>query len=142
MTWTDSALFQILLTNGSLAVYEAFSSTSAPVPSSTRNATLGVRFVKVLNRRLSIPVVRRSKVVDAIPPAAREFVPFHDLASFSGAFITGEDPLWLLATDHGPARLFDHSDRSIYGFTLDSGIGQYLIQSKTVSLFYNLLVAV
>lgn len=119
------------MSNGSLAAYEAFPSTSAPATLS-RRATLGVRFVKVATRRLSVPVIRRGKVVDDLPPPRRDLIPFENLASYSGAFITGEDPIWLIASDHGPIHLYDHSDKSVYGFSAAATVGECLIQSKSV----------
>jgi cleavage and polyadenylation specificity factor subunit 1 len=131
-------LSQILLANGSLAVYEAFPSISA-ASSSSREASLGVRFVKVATRRLSMPVARRGKRgagEDELPPPRREFVPFSRLQGLTGLFATGEDPFWILATDHGPARLFDHADKGVYGFSsiaFEAEEAQYMIQSKAVS---------
>lgn len=49
-------------------------------------------------------------------------------------FLTGEDPMWLVASDHGSARLFDHSEKGIYAFTRAAGEGgRFLVQSKVVS---------
>jgi hypothetical protein len=129
---------QILLKNGSLAVYEGFTAVSAAL-SSTRPATLGVRFVKTLTRRL--PAISRKKTSDNLPPPRREFVSFNDIGGYSGAFVTGEDSLWLITSDHGPARLFDHFEKGIYGFSkLVGGENEYVVQSRSVSLFFLSLV--
>lgn len=49
--------------------------------------------------------------------------------------MTGEDPLWLLASDHGPARIFDHSEKKVYGFSKLMAEGEeadYIFQSRIV----------
>lgn len=122
--------------NGSLAVYEGFPSISSASTSSSAS-TLGVRFVKVLTRKLSTTIVKRNKDPESKPLARREFVPFSDLGGYSGVFLTGEDPLWLLATDHGPTRLFDHAEKGVYAFStlrLESDTSRYIMQSKLVCL--------
>lgn len=121
--------------NGALAVYEAFPSISAATVS--RPSSLAVRFVKTVTRRLPIVVRARAKAGDnSIPPPKRELVEFESIDGYSGAFLTGEDPLWILASDHGPVRLFDHAEKGIYGFSkLSSNADgkEYVTQSRTVS---------
>lgn len=127
---------QILLSNGSLAVYEAFPSISAAA-SSTRPASLGVRFVKVVIRRLPTPVFRRPKPgVPEVEVPRREFVRFSQIQGYAGVFVTGEDPLWLVASDHGPARLVEHSEKGIFGFSqaaFDASDADFVMQTRTVS---------
>ena len=83
----------MLLANGAFAAYEAFPCVDVPT---SRKASLGVRFVKVLTRRLSMPIARRGRNAvagdDESPPARREFVPFAGFGAYSGVFVTGEDP--------------------------------------------------
>lgn len=101
--------------------------------------SLGVRFVKTLTRRLPITIARRPRpgvAEDELPLARREFVPFTSFGRFSGVFSTGEDPFWLIATDHGPVRHFDHGERGVYSFSpqaSDSEGADYIVRSKTVS---------
>lgn len=125
----------ILLTNGALAVYEAFPSISAAA-SSTRPATLAFRFVKVLTRRLPVPPPRRRNAApEDFPPARRELVPFAGLGGYSGAFVTGEEPYWLVAADHGPAQLYEHAEKGVYAFAKVEGAqgaeaDEFVVQSK------------
>ena len=124
----------ILLKNGALAVYEAFPSISAAA-SATRPATLGVRFVKVLTKRLpNPPPRRRGAAPEDFPPAKRELVPFNDLNGYTGVFVTGEEPAWLVAADHGPAQLYDHGEKGVYSFSpvaFEAGDGiDFVVQSK------------
>lgn len=86
-----------------------------------------------------MPIVRRGRkpvAEDAEPtPARREFVPFSNFAAHSGVFVTGEDPFWLVASDHGPVRLFDHGEKGVYSFSpifFNAGDAQYVVQSKAV----------
>lgn len=51
--------------------------------------------------------------------------------------MTGDDPLWLIASDHGSAKLIDHSEKSVYAFSPVAFAAEgahYLVQSRTVSL--------
>jgi cleavage and polyadenylation specificity factor subunit 1 len=101
--------------------------------------SLGVRFVKVVARRLPIPLVRRARpgvdTSDDLPPPRREFIPFSHFGAYSGVFITGEDPFWLLASDHGPAHLYDYSEKNVHAFSPVVGEfkgAHFMTQSKTV----------
>lgn len=127
---------QIYLTNGALAVYEAFPSISS-ARQSPREATLGARFVKTSMRRLPAPIIRKGKRAegqDDLPPPKRDFVPFSNLSGFTGLFSTGEDPVWIIATDHGPAQILDHADKGIYGFAVSDETGCYTVQTRQVSV--------
>ncbi|KAK4697553.1 cleavage and polyadenylation specificity factor subunit 1, partial [Phenoliferia sp. Uapishka_3] len=119
----------ILLTNGSFAAYEGFPSVIAARPSTRPNGSLGVRFVKVLVKRLPAP---RTKRQGDLEPARRSIVPFSHVQGYSGAFILGEDPFWLVASDHGPAHLYEHSEKGLYGFSgfTFGSEGGYLSQSR------------
>lgn len=53
--------------------------------------------------------------------------------------MTGDDPLWLVASDHGSAKLIDHSDKGIYAFSpvaFGAEGAHYLVQSRTVSFLF------
>ncbi|KAI5476013.1 cleavage and polyadenylation specificity factor subunit 1 [Pseudohyphozyma bogoriensis] len=133
--------FFILLSNGSFAAYEAIPSISAAATSS-RPESLGVRFVKTVTKRLPTLIARRPKRgavdQDVLEPPRREFVPFTGIQGYTGAFVTGEDPFWILASDHGPAHIYDHGEKAIYGFSkngfAETAFGtagaDYVVQSK------------
>lgn len=136
---------QILMSNGALAIYEAFPSTTAEHPSS-RPRSLGVRFVKSVTRRLPLLMPRRTRKGegegDVLPPPRREFVPFLDVQGYSGVCVTGEDPLLLIAPDHGPVRIYDYGEKGLYGFSKivsESAEAGYVAVSRSVSarLFFH-----
>lgn len=82
-----------------------------------------------------MPIVRKGKRAegqDDLPPPKRDFIPFSDLSGYTGVFSTGEDPVWLIATDHGPARILDHADKGVYGFTSSDGNGDFVVQTRQV----------
>ncbi|KAM0749012.1 hypothetical protein T439DRAFT_382097 [Meredithblackwellia eburnea MCA 4105] len=120
----------ILLTNGSLAVYEGHSSVSAASSATRPEGSLGLRFVKVCIKRLPPP---RRRVAGSPEPAKREFVPFACVDGYSGVFVTGEDPMWVLAADHGQANIYEHSVKGVYSFSEftfeDEGAG-YIVQTR------------
>ncbi|GAA6031493.1 hypothetical protein JCM8097_006482 [Rhodosporidiobolus ruineniae] len=122
----------VLLANGTLAVYEAFSSLSAvppsaPLPTASTEPTsprLAVRFVKTLVRHLpSIPLRRKggASSTPEPPPPKRAFTPFSS-AAHSGVFITGEEAVWVLKGPHGPACARECAERGVYAFA-DLGAG-------------------
>lgn len=89
-----------------------------------------------------MPIARRGRNAvagdDESPPARREFVPFAGFGAYSGVFVTGEDPFWLVASDHGPVRLFDHGEKGVYSFSpifFTAADAHYIVQSKTVRAF-------
>lgn len=87
-------------------------------------------------RRLPVPIIRKGKRAeeqDSMPPPKRDFVQFSNLSGFTGLFSTGEDPVWLIATDHGPAQILDHADKGVYGFSGPNDDGEYTIQTRQVS---------
>ncbi|GAA5973411.1 hypothetical protein JCM11641_006446 [Rhodosporidiobolus odoratus] len=114
----------ILLSSGTLAVYEAFPSLSAVSPSSSQvsgeEPRLAVRWVKTLIRHL--PSSPRRKGNDA-PPARRDLVPFSSVSGHAGVFVTGEEALWILKGEHGPIFARESTTRGIHGFAEMGGRG-------------------
>ncbi|KAL8292101.1 hypothetical protein RQP46_001567 [Phenoliferia psychrophenolica] len=121
----------ILLSNGSFAAYEGFPSVLSARPSTRPSGSLGVRFVKVLVKRLPAPRTKRTPG-DTLEAPRRDLVPFHDVQGFSGAFVLGEDPFWLVAADHGQAHLYEHGEKGVYGFSpcRFEEEGGYVVQSR------------
>lgn len=123
-----------MLSNGSFAAYEGFPSVLSARPATRPSSSLGVRFIKTLVKRLPAP--RGRKLGDLEPPR-RGLVSFAAVQGFTGAFVLGEEPFWLVAADHGPAHLYEHSEKHVYGFSgcaFDEQ-GGYLVQSKEVRRF-------
>ncbi|KAM0789430.1 hypothetical protein ACM66B_000255 [Microbotryomycetes sp. NB124-2] len=115
----------VLLRNGTLAVYEAV--PAFPL-TSRRDVSLGARFVKVAMRRFN-ETPRRTRD-SQFSTARRDFVcgQFGPQNSHA-ACVTGEEPVWIVCSDHGPARIVDAADKSVYGLAaLDSGY--VLIQDR------------
>ncbi|GAA5823369.1 hypothetical protein JCM11251_007584 [Rhodosporidiobolus azoricus] len=123
----------VLLSNGTLAVYEAFASRSAASPSLHRSAReppadsprLAVRFVKTLLRHLpTIPTRRKGAAASDsdLPPLKRSLIPFASIANHSGIFITGEEAVWIMKGSHGPAYATESTTKGVYALA-DAGPG-------------------
>lgn len=125
---------QILLTNGSLAIYEAFPSILAARSASRPSGSLGVRFVKTLIKRLPAPARAKPGPGDVqLEAPRRDLVAFARVQGYDGVFVSGEDPLWLVATDHGPVRGYEHGEKGVYGFSgWSEGEEGYVVQSREV----------
>lgn len=109
---------QLLLEDGTLVIYEATEDFGVSSFKDGSNATLSVRWVKRSTHALGMAKQVRAGGTDAVPsPANRLFVPFGDVGGYSGVFITGSNPYWLVKEDFGPARLFECGLSPVYGFT-------------------------
>jgi len=118
-------------TNGTMVLYETFpakvpphSSSSTGSSSNENTPRLGLKFVKSLVHHVPITTPRSRKGgaaggpnANLPPPIRKEIIQFSRLGSISGAFITGEEPYWLVKTRQGPARCFETSQKNVYGFT-------------------------
>ncbi|KAK4054607.1 mRNA cleavage and polyadenylation factor subunit [Microbotryomycetes sp. JL221] len=114
----------ILLENGTLAVYEAVPALTPQ--KSHRPMSLGCRFVKTAMRRLANSSRRGHTDVDEAP--RRDLIALTCGPGESRAvFVTGDEPVWVVASDHGPARVFDAAERNVYGVA-DVGDGLFAVQ--------------
>jgi hypothetical protein len=93
-----------------LLIYEGVPDFSPAPNFAGRDTFLAVRFVKVLARQLT------SRPVRGDDEPMRRFVAFTGVGGFSGVFITGDSPAWILASDLGPPRLWDSAQKGVYSF--------------------------
>ena len=100
-----------------MIIYEAFEDFGYASLRPGVDKTLGLRWVKVDAQALGTSKRPRSaNDSDSLGPAARQFIPFSDLAGYNGVFVTGENPVWLLKDDVGPSRLVESTMGPVYGF--------------------------
>ncbi|GAA5941609.1 cleavage/polyadenylation factor CFT1 [Sporobolomyces koalae] len=120
--------------NGTMVLYEAFAAEVPPVSRSTSNDSplplprLALRFVKTLVHHVPVSTPRR-KGSNLPVPARKEIVPFSAVSGYAGAFVTGEEPVWIVKGKHGPARLFEAGEKGVYGFSL-SVDGDFAIMTR------------
>ncbi|CCL98048.1 uncharacterized protein FIBRA_00042 [Fibroporia radiculosa] len=129
----------LFLRSGQLAVYEVH---STPVPAeplpAARSSTLLVKFVKVLSRAFNI---QHSDEVEKSVLAEQKrishlLIPFATSPSpgqtFSGVFLTGDRPSWLLCTDKGGVKVLPSGHSVVHAFTASS-----VWESKNDFLLYS-----
>ncbi|KAJ3476928.1 hypothetical protein NLI96_g10812 [Meripilus lineatus] len=131
----------IWLRSGQFAAYEACPShslASRPAPS-TRASTLLIKFVKVVSRVFDIQHHTEDAertVLAEQKKISRLFIPFVTSpvpgTTFSGVFLTGDRPCWILSTDTGGIRLFPSGHSVVHAFTACS-----LWESKSDFLLYS-----
>jgi hypothetical protein len=104
------------LRGGTLAVYEAAPDFASAPNFADRELFLAVRFIKSMARQLG----GRATHGDDIEPK-RRLSPFTLVGGLSGVFVTGDMPLWLLASDQGPARLLESAQKGVFSFSSFDG---------------------
>lgn len=124
----------LLLSNGTLAVYETFASLSAAAPvapsageAPSEDPRLAIRLVKTLLRHLpTIPTRRKGAAASEgdLPPPKRSLVPFTSIANHAGVFVTGEEAVWILKGSHGPAYATETATRGVYALVEAGTAGQ------------------
>ena len=133
---------QVFLRCGLFAIYEALpvpASTETPPP--TRSSTLFVKFVKVVTRAFDIQQsedVEKSVLAEQ-KRISRQLVPFVTSPAsgrtFSGAFLTGDRPCWILSTDKGGVKIMPSGHSVVHAFTACSlweSKGDFLLYSEEV----------
>ena len=108
------------------ALYEAVPTYERTVERS--QGSLGMRLSKIVSKRL---VTTGHKL--CAPSVVRFDLRREGGARFSGLFITGARPLWVVATEHGPARFFEHAESPVSAFCPSGGDGAYVAQLGDVS---------
>lgn len=137
-------VWQVFLRSGQFAAYEASPSPSLvdiPAPA-TRASTLLIKFVKVVSRAFDIQQTTEEterSVLAEQKKISRLFVPFVTSpvpgTTFSGVFLTGDRPCWILSTDKGGIRLFPSGHSVVHAFTACSlweSKGDFLLYSDEV----------
>ncbi|KAA1478696.1 hypothetical protein DENSPDRAFT_845850 [Dentipellis sp. KUC8613] len=114
----------VFLRSGQLAIYEAISSDipNEPIPAS-RASALKVRFVKVLSRAFDIQHAEEQEksVLAEHKRISRQLIPFVTSPTpdtkFSGVFLTGDWPSWILATDKAGIKIHPSGHAVVHAFT-------------------------
>ncbi|KIP11832.1 hypothetical protein PHLGIDRAFT_98931 [Phlebiopsis gigantea 11061_1 CR5-6] len=130
----------VFLRCGLFAIYEALPvPASTEAPPSTRSSTLFVKFVKVVTRAFDI---QQSEEVEKSVLAeqkriSRQLIPFVTSPApgrtFSGAFLTGDRPCWILSTDKGGVKIMPSGHSVVHAFTACSlweSKGDFLLYSE------------
>ncbi|KAG7097937.1 hypothetical protein E1B28_005248 [Marasmius oreades] len=118
----------VLLRSGHSAVYQLLPAEPFLDPSITPRAFyVNIKFVKILAKKFEIsrPEEGAQGIIAEQKRIIRQFVPFvtkpaHGTSKFSGVFLTGENPSWILSTDKGGIRLFPSGHAVVHAFTLCS----------------------
>ncbi|KAI0784088.1 CPSF A subunit region-domain-containing protein [Abortiporus biennis] len=116
----------VFLRSGLFAAYEAFPLrfTEEFVPPSTRASTLPIKFVKVTSRAFDIQQHNEEtekSVLAEQKRISRLFIPFVTSPvpgiSYTGVFLTGDRPCWILATDKGGVKIHPSGHAVVNAFT-------------------------
>lgn len=104
-----------MMKSGNIALYEHL-----PPTSSSESGPLISRYLRVSVRQLPSRPARRTKTENPNGlyedgGLRRELRSFKDINGFQGAFLSGDAPLWILATDVGPARFFECPSKPVSG---------------------------
>jgi cleavage and polyadenylation specificity factor subunit 1 len=88
-----------------------------------RELFLAVRFVKSMARQLGGRSVaaRGGDADDDWSQPKRHLNTFTSVGGLDGVFVTGDQPLWLLASDQGPARLLESAQKGVFSFSSFGG---------------------
>ncbi|TFY69793.1 hypothetical protein EVG20_g3009 [Dentipellis fragilis] len=132
-------VMEVFLRSGQLAIYEAISSEipNEPIPAS-RASVLKVRFAKVLSRAFDIQHAEEQEksVLAEHKRISRQLIPFVTSptpdTTFSGVFLTGDWPSWILATDKAGIKVHPSGHAVVHAFTACS-----LWDSKADFLLYS-----
>jgi len=111
--------------SGRLNIYEALPRFTLDTSSQTRKS-LAIRFKRVYNQHLPIPVTSKLPYT---------LIPFSNLEGQSGAFVTGERPQWILSSDAHPLKAYGLK-QSAFAFARTThlgGTGEYFIKIEDVS---------
>ncbi|KAH8927140.1 hypothetical protein BT69DRAFT_1278235 [Atractiella rhizophila] len=132
------------LSSGAIAVYEAVTRED-PINAIKPGLSLNLRFVKVAVSALTPPTNTKLKAPEeageTIGEAVVELVSFENVGGYSGALITGQNPVWILSSDHGHARFFQSNCRSILAFSpcsQDNVPSSYLLQGMEECCLYEI----
>jgi cleavage and polyadenylation specificity factor subunit 1 len=126
-----------------LAIYQAvpINITDDPL-TPARPTLLLVKFVKVASQAFDIqPRAEETEksILAEQKKISRQILPFVTSptpgVTFSGAFLTGDKPCWILSTDKGGTRIFPSGNSVVHAFTACSvweSDGDFLLYSEEV----------
>lgn len=122
----DAKLRQVLHNSGRLNTYEAQPRFTLDSTNLSRRS-LAIRYRKVHTQLLT------SSPTSKLP---YKLHPFDDLEGYTGCFVTGEKPQWIIGSDKHPLRSFGLKQAAkTFGVTRHlGGMGDYFIRIEDVSL--------
>ncbi|KAJ7164986.1 CPSF A subunit region-domain-containing protein [Mycena filopes] len=130
----------VFLRSGSLAIYDAVpGGISEERPSSKRDSTLNIKFVKVLSKSFEIqrPDEAEKSILAEQKRISRQFIPFVTSRpggqSMTGVFFTGDRPSWILATNKSCVKIHPSGHSVVHAFTACSlwdSKGDFLLYSE------------
>lgn len=115
----------------------------------TRPVLLLVKFVKVASRAFDIQLSDETEksILAEQKKISRQLVPFFTSprrgANYSGVFLTGDRPSWILSTDKGGIRIIPSGYSVVHAFTACSiweSKGDFLLYSEEVCIWRHPLV--
>lgn len=134
---------QVFLRSGQLVVYEIVSSPSPLDMPASRASSLKVKFVKVASRAFEVKRLGDTEktVLAEQKRILRTFIPFvttppSGTTSFSGVFLTGDRPHWILATDKSGVNIIPSGHNIVHSFTTCSlwgSKGDFLLYTDEVN---------
>ena len=116
----------------------------------TRPVLLLVKFVKVASRAFDIQVSDETEksILAEQKKISRQLIPFFTSprsgTNYSGVFLTGDRPSWILSTDKGGARIIPSGYSVVHAFTACSiweSRGDFLLYSEEVRIEHRFLVS-
>ena len=127
-------------------MYEILASSIPDDPMTpTRPVLLLVKFVKVASRAFDIQLSDETEksILSEQKKISRQLIPFftspHRGANYSGVFLTGDKPSWILSTDKGGIRIIPSGYSVVHAFTACSiweSKGDFLLYSDEVRIGY------
>jgi cleavage and polyadenylation specificity factor subunit 1 len=141
-------LFQVFLRSGQLAIYEIHPAAIPAETPSIRSSSLATKFVKVVSQAFDIQKSDESEksIIAEQRRISRMLIPFVTTptpgTTYSGVFLTGERPSWILATNKSSIRIYPSGHSVVHSFTTCSlweSKGDFLLYADDVCrsrLFY------
>ena len=145
-----STLLQVWLSSGQLAVYEVLPTLILDDPMTpTRPVLLLVKFAKVASRAFDIQLSDETEksILAEQKKISRQLIPFFTSprrgANYSGVFLAGDRPSWILSTDKGGIRIIPSGYSVVHAFTACSiweSKGDFLLYSEEVCIGHHSLI--
>lgn len=130
--------------SGQLAIYEIHPATTPTDITCVRASSLAIKFVKVLSQAFDIqkPEENEKSILAEQKRISHSLIPFVTTpasgSSFSGVFLTGDRPSWILATNKSGVRIHPSGYSVVHSFTACSvwdSRGDFLLYADDVSPF-------
>lgn len=133
----------MFLRSGQLAVYETVPTTILNDPlTAARPILLLLKFVRVASQAFDIQRSEETEksILAEQRKISRQLLPFVTSpvpgTNYSGVFLTGDRPCWILSTDKGAVKIFPSGNSVVHAFTACSvweSKGDFLVYSEEVA---------